>query len=174
VSNQYRRPEYADAYRLALSENRLYLASPAVVAWSFERAGVTSRLAIHGTPVDPATGDDVVAFVSIQFENMNPLVSVALIWEGARILGIDMGGSAHRNLRGRPVPTPHRHLYRPNGHLEAEPFDWAGVGIAKIDDHPAVLRHFLDWVGLDGNQVEWHNPPPMQPPRYGSDRRKQS
>ncbi len=175
---QYHRPECAIAYRRALGEGRLYLAHPPVVAWYPERGGTTARLPIHGTPIDAVPGEDIEAFVSLQLELMNPLLSVALVWDGARIMGIDMGGGAHRNTRGRPVPTPHLHFYRPDGRFETEPFDWVGAGIVAPTDHRATLHHFLDRCGLDGGGVQWQDPPPMQPPlipsvapRYGSGRR---
>jgi len=159
VPNEYSRPECAEAYQRTRGEGRLYLADPALVAWTFERAGVTARLAVHGTPVNPLTGQEYPAHISIQFEQMSPFVSVALIWDGARILGIDMGGGAHKNLRGPAVLTPHRHRYFPNGRLEAEPFDWAAADIARRDDHEAVVRHFLGWAGLNSATFQWQNPP---------------
>jgi hypothetical protein len=164
VPNQYQRPDCAVAYRRALDEGRLYLAQPPVVAWSPERGGMAARLPIHGTPFDQASGEDIVAFVSLQLEPMVALLSVALVWDRVRVLGIDMGGAPHRNTRGRPIWPPHRHFYRPDGRFETEPFDWAGAGIAAPNDHFAVLRHFLDWCGLDASGVQWQNPPAMQPP----------
>ncbi len=181
MPNRDNRPKCAVAYRRALSEGRLYLAVPAVVAWSPERAGATARLPIHGTPVDQATGEDVVAFVSLHLDQMEPLLSVALVWDGVRIMGLDMGGSSHKDTRSRPVPTPHKHFYDPRGRFETVRFDWTGVGIIAPTEHCAIFHHFLDWCGLDASGVQWQNPPPMQSaltpsvaPRYGSGRRTRS
>lgn len=181
MPNQQNRPECAVAYQRALSEGRLYLAFPPVVSWYPERGGTTARLPVHGTPVDAATGEDIVAFIALHLDHLAPLLSVALVWDSVRIMGIDMGGGAHRDTRGRPVPTPHRHFYRPDGRFETEAFDWARAGIATPVDHNAVFHHFLGWCGLDGSDVQWQNPPPMQPPlipsvapRYGPGRRTRS
>lgn len=143
MPNQYNRFECAVAYQHTLTDGRLYLASPPVVAWYPERGGTTARLPIHGTPVDAATGEDIEAFVALHLEHTDPLLSVVLVWDRARIRGIDMGGGAHRNTQNRPVSPPHRHFYDSAGRFETEQFDWVGAGIKAQEDHCAVFEYFL-------------------------------
>lgn len=193
MPNQYDRPECAIAYSRALDAGTLYLAHPPVdtqvlylahppvVAWFSERGGVTARLTIEGTPRNAAGDRGIEAFISLQLTPLIPLLSAALVWDGARILGIDMGGDPHRNVRGRPIYPPHRHFYRPDGKFETEPLDWARAGVESVDDHQGAFRHFLDWCGLGTHGVQWQDPPALQralisgvSPRFGWGRRIRS
>lgn len=159
------RPECADAYRLALGAGRLYIPPEnSLVSWySGQSSGVTARLHIEGTPEDERTGQPVIAYVALSLNALNPLLSIALIWDRARVYSIDMGGDKpHLNAGGRPIKPPHRHFYRPSGAFDTEPVDLGASEIAAPNDHQGVMRHFFEWCGLDGRAVQWQDPPLIQ------------
>lgn len=179
MANQYDRSECARAYSEALAEGLLYLDEPVVVGWRAGRSGVgvTARFEIYGVPerLDPI--DTTKAYIALQMEHGSTLPSVSLIWDEERILGIDMGGQAHSNSRGRRIATPHRHFYRDDGRSECEPFEWEDL-LTSRDDCRGLLAHFLVWSGLQYRRIEYFSPPVVQQPilpsygpRYPSVRR---
>jgi hypothetical protein len=125
-----------------------------VVCWRHMDRGLRAELLIGGGP-DGASGRVII----MAGEHPWPDGSISILWRDERMDGLDLGGSAHKDTRGRKIPTPHRQWFDARGREHTTAVDLQTAGVS-------TLEQAVRWLVVQ-SAIEWHaiwQDPPVQPP----------